>query len=359
MSLATLVKRSHDDAESWRYTDLDALLARQHSMPIPAPMPLAEDATSEQTLVFINGVWKPEHSRLGSLPKDAMQGDAASGYRLFLAAHSCMVAMPIIVVFVVDGTVATVETRVTIDVGANTSASVVEHHKGNGKATQVVDMAIHLGAQSKLIHNKFWHPQPVAAHLAHTTVQVAAGAYYRNFAFIRDTALVRNEIDVTLAGTMAQTCLNGIMMLRERQHADTCLRVAHAAPEGISRQLYKTILDDQSRGVFQGKIAVAAGAQKTDGRQLSRALLLSDQAEMDSKPELEILADDVACSHGATIGDLDADALFYLRARGLDESSARGLLLRGFVGEVVEELQSVEGRDYVYAMIEEWMHAHA
>ena len=161
--------------------------------------------------------------------------------------------------------------------------------------------------------------------LAQTQRDIAEGAYYDNFALIKGRKLVRNEIDVTLAGPLAQCALNGAMLLRGHEHADTTTRITHAAPHGSSRQVYKTVLGGQSRGVFQGKIIVAEGAQKTDGYQLSRALLLSDQAEMNAKPELEIHADDVKCSHGSTVGDLDADALFYLRARGLNETEARAL----------------------------------
>jgi len=113
-----------------------------------------------------------------------------------------------------------------------------------------------------------------------------------------------------------------------------------------------------ARGVFQGKIIVAEGAQKTDGRQLSRALLLSDQAEMDAKPELEIYADDVACSHGCTVGDLDADTLFYLRSRGLDETEARALLLRAFIDEVIDEMHVAEWRDYARSEAGKWLDGH-
>ncbi len=145
------------------------------------------------------------------------------------------------------------------------------------------------------------------------------------------------------------------MLLQGKEHADTLTRITHAAPHGISRELYKSIVKDQARGVFQGKIIVAEGAQKTDGRQLSRALLLSDQAEMDAKPELEIYADDVQCSHGCTVGDLDADAMFYLQARGIDEDEARALLLRAFIDEVIDEMHVGEWRDYARAEAGGWL----
>ena len=127
------------------------------------------------------------------------------------------------------------------------------------------------------------------------------------------------------------------------------------SPNCASRQIYKTVLDGKSHGVFQGKIIVAQDAQKTDGYQLSRALLLSDQAEMDAKPELEIYADDVKCSHGSTIGDLDENAMFYLRARGLNETEARALLIQAFVAEMLDEIKTEEWRDIFRREIDGWL----
>jgi Fe-S cluster assembly protein SufD len=164
----------------------------------------------------------------------------------------------------------------------------------------------------------------------------------------------RNEIDVTLTGENAQAALNGAMMLRGSEHADTTTRINHAAPHGSSRQVYKTVLADKARGVFQGKIYVAEGAQKTDGYQLSRALLLSDQAEMDAKPELEIYADDVKCSHGSTVGDIDDDAMFYLRSRGLPETEARALLIDAFVADVFEDIPVPAWREQFIAEAKGW-----
>jgi len=144
------------------------------------------------------------------------------------------------------------------------------------------------------------------------------------------------------------------MLLCGDDHIDTTTKVVHRAPQGTSRQVYKTVLDDKAHGVFQGKIAVEKGAQKTDGYQLSRALLLSDQAEMDAKPELEIFADDVKCSHGSAIGDLDENALFYLRSRGLNEDQARALLIEGFVSESLEDIKIDAWRDLFQTELKEW-----
>ena len=166
---------------------------------------------------------------------------------------------------------------------------------------------------------------------------------------------MRDEIEAELKGKLAQCALNGIMLAKGHDHLDTLTRITHAAPHGTSRQMYKSVLAGKAQAAFQGKILVEKDAQKTDGHQLSRALLLSDQAEMDAKPELEIYADDVKCSHGTTVGDLDKDALFYLRARGLNEDEARRLLIEGFIGEMLDGIRVEELRDLCRDETKEWL----
>jgi Fe-S cluster assembly protein SufD len=143
--------------------------------------------------------------------------------------------------------------------------------------------------------------------------------------------------------------------MRGRQHCDTTLVVDHLVPACASRELFKAVLDDEARGVFQGKIVVSSGAQKTDGKQMSQALLLSEAAEFDSKPELEIFADDVVCGHGATSGQIDEDLLFYLKARGIPKSAARALLIQAFVGEAFELIEHEGLRDAFAAASAEWL----
>jgi len=373
-ALASIIDRSRRDREEWRYTDVEKVLAanavrgdgvptaltvsRDPSItPSPlvagAPLPsLMADAAPCQRMVFVGGVWSQEQSTFGDLPTTILQQDATGGYRLTLAAQSCLVTAPIELVFVGAGEKSV---RLAVEVGANASLTIIEHHINDSDMAQVIEMDIRLDPQAKLVHDKIAHGMRGAGHFARTTVRVESGAYYRNFALIKDTRLMRNEMDVTLAGALAQCGLYGAMLLQNHEHADVWTRVTHAAPHGISRQLYKAVVKDQARGVFQGKIKVAAGAQKTDGQQLCRALLLSDQAEMDAKPQLEIDADDVACSHGCAIGDLDSDAMFYLRTRGLSESEARNLLLRAFVDEVIDTIQADDARGYVRDLAGGWM----
>ena len=213
---------------------------------------------------------------------------------------------------------------------------------------------IRLGPQAKLVHGKIVDTGDAMSSLAHTRVTIEEGAYYDNFALIKSGKLVRNEIEAKLAGKLAQCALNTVMLLRGSIHADTTTQIRHEAPFCSSRQICKSVIAEKAHGVFQGGITVAEGAQKTDAQQLSRALLLSDQAEMDAKPELKIYADDVKCSHGASIGALDENAMFYLRSRGLNEQEARALLIRGFAGEILDEIHVPEWRDYARREVEVW-----
>ena len=151
--------------------------------------------------------------------------------------------------------------------------------------------------------------------------------------------------------------MNGVNLLNGRQHGDTTLVLDHAAPHCSSNEVFRAVLDDQAHSVFQGKIIVRPDAQKTDGKMMTRALLLSDGAEADNKPELEIFADDVTCGHGATIGALDESLLFYLRARGLSEKEAQALLIQAFVGEAIETVADDGLRDVVIEAAERWLAA--
>ena len=353
-ALAKIIERSRQERETWRYTDIEKILAKP---PVDDARPMPEVAALSTTrLVFINGAWSAGQSTLGDMPREILKGDAATGYTLSLAGQTCMVTHPIELVFrATDAAKENVASRLTVDVGANGRLTLIERHEGSGVQATLPETHIRLAAQSKLVHGKII--RQTAAHLAMTKVTLAEGAYYDNFTLIEGNPLTRNEIDVQMQGEQAQCALNGVMLLDGTAHADTRTCITHAAPHGVSQQYYKTIADGKSHGVFQGKVVVAKGAQKTDSKQMSRALLLSDQAEVDAKPELEIYADDVKCSHGSTVGDLDAEALFYMRARGVPEAEARALLMRAFAEELVDQIQMPEWRDACRLEIERWLDA--
>ncbi len=167
--------------------------------------------------------------------------------------------------------------------------------------------------------------------------------------------LSRNEIRTDLAGRDAECRLNGVYLGRRDQRLDHLTRVDHRAAGGTTRETYKGVLDDTARGAFQGKIRVCPGAVNSDARQSNHNLLLSDGAEAAAKPELEILADDVKCSHGATVGELDRDALYYLRARGIARAAAEQLLVEAFVGALIEESMAKETAPYFQAAFATWL----
>ncbi len=168
-------------------------------------------------------------------------------------------------------------------------------------------------------------------------------------------ALVRNNVHPVLAGEGGECLINGLFMATGRQHMDNFMRVEHASPHCDSRQFYHGILDGQSHGVFSGRIIVHKDAQKTDAKQTNKNLLLSEEAQIDSKPQLEIYADDVKCTHGATIGQIDPDAIFYLRSRGIAEDAARALLLFGFAGESLNRMKAEPIRTYLETLVAQWL----
>lgn len=250
-----------------------------------------------------------------------------------------------------------VQPRLLIQAGAESVATILESHVAIG-ATEtlslpVAEIAVERGA--KLTHIKVRNDADKAIHIASRAVQVGEQAQYHAFALSLGGAVARDDLSVLLAGSYADAKLCGAYAAHGYQHMDTTITMDHAVPHCTSAQVYKGVLADHGRGVFQGKVTVRKDAQKTDGQQLHKALLLSDTAEVDVKPELKIYADDVSCSHGAACGELDDEALFYLRARGLDEATARDLLIEGFLDDVIEHVQDEAVRDVLISLVRRWL----
>ena len=194
-------------------------------------------------------------------------------------------------------------------------------------------------------------------HVSSLMAAVGAHARFNTFGFTIGGAVVRNQLFIRFDGEGTVGAIRGARLLKDRQHADDTLLVEHAAAGCQSREVFKSVLDDESRGVFQGKIVVKPRAQKTDAKMMTQALLLSEEAEADNKPELEIFADDVQCGHGATAGDLDEDLLFYLKARGIPAKEAEALLIQAFVGEAVEGIEHAGLRDALMETVGAWVKA--
>jgi Fe-S cluster assembly protein SufD len=217
---------------------------------------------------------------------------------------------------------------------------VVQDHVSLGAAPAFTNAVteLHVGPGAQLEYVLLQREGDAAFHVSSCAALLERDARLATHAVTLGGRLVRNDLCVTLAGEGAEAVLNGLFLGSGERLVDNHSLVDHAVPRGTSRQLYKGVLADRSRGVFRGRVLVRPGAQHTDARQSNPNLLLSEGAEIDSKPQLEIFADDVKCSHGSAIGQSDENALFYLRARGLDEGAARALLVRGFAAEVLGAL---------------------
>ncbi len=194
-------------------------------------------------------------------------------------------------------------------------------------------------------------------HLATWNTKLGKDATYRGFQLTASPALARNDINIMFAGEGSKLDLSGAFLARGTEHIDTTLVVDHAVPHCESRELFKGVLADRAHGIFQGKIIVRPDAQKTDGKQMSQALMLSPDAQFSSKPELEIYADDVVCGHGATCTEIDADLLFYCRSRGIPVDEARAMLTESFVGEAIEKIEDEDIREAIETLAIGWLRA--
>ncbi|MFY9657966.1 MAG: Fe-S cluster assembly protein SufD [Methylocystis sp.] len=249
-------------------------------------------------------------------------------------------------------------TRSLIVVGAGARVSIVEHaaagEEKGGFENDVLILA--LGEGAKVEHCLISEARASgAASVMSLVASLEEEASLASFALIEGGGLLRRQIFARLTGARARVRFNGASLLRGASFADTTLVVEHLAPQGESREAFRSIIDDTATGVFQGKISVAREAQKTDGSMQSKALLLSDTATMNNKPELEIFADDVACGHGATCGRLDAEQLFYLTARGIPEAQAEALLIEGFANEAFAQLEPEPLREALAARVSDWL----
>lgn len=215
--------------------------------------------------------------------------------------------------------------------------SYVSLNPNHNFTNAVTEMVLEDGAA--LDHYKIQREDEQAFHISGIQVLVRRDSRFSSFSVATGAQLSRNTLNVELSSEGAECVLNGLYFVRGRQHVDNHTTINHAKPAGKSRQLYKGILDGHARGVFSGKIFVRKDAQKTDANQTNKNLLLSDHASVDTRPQLEIFADDVKCTHGAAVGQLDPEAIFYLKSRGMEEGQARNLLTYGFANEVIERIE--------------------
>lgn len=237
----------------------------------------------------------------------------------------------------------------------NARATVIEHYVGvsDGVYFNNVVSEVVLAEQAELFHYKLQQESQQAFHIATLAAKQAAGSQWHTQNITLGGQLSRNDVHSRLEGEQSHTTMDGLYLLNDEQHADTHTRIDHLVPNTTSNELYKGVLDDSCHGVFNGKVMVHKDAQKTDSNQYNHNLLLSRGCAIDTKPEMEIYADDVKCGHGSTVGQLDMDQLFFLRARGLDEVTARSLLTHAFAVDVLDRIPSESIRQALSAVIEQ------
>ncbi|QEN90895.1 Fe-S cluster assembly protein SufD [Labrys sp. KNU-23] len=387
----------HRRVEEWKYTDLRTLMRDANPVATsPQGMPnaagKAEDflaGLDHIRLVVVDGAYSPALSNIAALPAGlrvtSLAEALASTDEQLVADLSAgapdNAVLDLNTAFMSDGVVVSVEagveiglpvaietrhtgtvpqatfTRSLVALGAGARLTLIDSYEGpEGVAHQTnAALAVKLGDGAQLQRISFQVQSLEAQHISTVLASLGKDALLQSFALEAGAAVARNQLFVTYEGDDAKILLSGATLLAGNRHADTTLVVDHTALGGESRELFHAVIDDEARSVFQGKIVVRHGAQKTDGRMMSRSLLLSETAEADAKPELEIFADDVVCAHGATCGALDEDLLFYCKARGIPQKEAEAILVQAFVGEAIETVENEELRERLNALTEAWL----
>jgi Fe-S cluster assembly protein SufD len=391
----------HRRIEEWKYTDLRVLMREV------LPLAAAPDAAAlkragaalklhaierVRRLVLVDGAFAPKLSDTANLEKglgirtlrEALEGgDTALHAQLFapensdpmVAVNSAMMTdglvidvadgavltQPLHIVHIASGAVpAAMFTRSLLNLGKAANATLVESYiaADGAKAYQAHDsLILAIGDGARLDHVRLVEDDREAFNICSSVVTLGAHAHFNAFGMTSGSHVSRYQAVIAFAGEGSRVETNGVNLLNGRQHADTTLFLDHAVPNCASREIFRSVVDDRGHSVFQGRIVVRPHAQKTDAKMMTRALLLSDEAEADNKPELEIFADDVTCGHGATTGALDESLLFYLRARGLSEKEAQALLIQAFVGEAIESIANDALRELVISAAQRWLAA--
>jgi Fe-S cluster assembly protein SufD len=396
--------------EAWRFTDVRRLQQKTYlpAHPPAARVPLslqrgegwgegaasppriADYALAADThrIVLVNGRLAPELSAIGALPKGAfLAGTAAAlhdraalsdelldptdteGAQAFASLNAALFAdgfvlvledgvrleRPVEILYWGDAARASFHPRSRIRLGKNSEATVIESFAGMGASWTNAVTAITLADGAALTHIKVQDEDRAAIHFGQARAALGKAAKYESFVLTLGAGLSRHDSFVRYDGEGAEAHLNGAYLLRGEQDATNTTFVDHAVPRCTTHEVFKGVLDDRAHGVFIGKIAVRPDAQKTDAHQLNKNLLLSPRAAVDTKPELEILADDVKCSHGATVGDLDEEALFYLEARGIPAPEARRMLIEAFAADAIDQVENAALRAHLSAHLQRWI----
>lgn len=367
----------HRKMEDWRWTDLRQLIdkpypPRQTVVAAPKDVerllklsPFAKVAGAR--MVFVNGYYSAQHSQLKSVPTGSrvkIDEPVLTMNAIFNTdgAHlkiSGTADTPIELIFISTNAEArTVATRNVIEIEKEAAATLIETHLGEGSYLSNSVTEIRVGEGARFDRIKVELEAADAIHLSHVHATLGKNAVFNDFTLTSGAKTNRQNGTVEFKGQGTEAKVSGAFMLGGKQHADTRLLIDHQVPHCTSRELFKCVMDDNARGIFQGKVIVQRDAQKTDGKQSSHALLLSEAAEFDAKPELEIFADDVVCGHGATSGDLNHDHLFYLMSRGVPEAEAKSLLIAAFVGEAFDLIAHEGIKEALVKFSRKWLSQH-
>jgi Fe-S cluster assembly protein SufD len=391
----------HRRVEEWKYTDLRALM--RDAKPLAEAPDAAAKARAKaagealvaieaRRIIFVDGSFVPELSELAdletgltvtSLAQALAAGDDSVTANLGKTVPSDDVALALNTAFMGDGAVirvakgvalarplalvffnsgarpVSVFTRSLVIIEQGARAMLVESHEGAAGSEDQINTALELKVadDAHVDHVKITAAGAGSLHVSTLMAAVGARARFNEFLFTTGAAVVRNQLFLRFVGEGTVAGIRGASLLNGRQHVDTTVVADHVAGGCTSRELFKSVLDGDSRGVFQGRITVRPQAQRTDAKMATHALLLSETAEADNKPELEIFADDVQCGHGATTGALDDDLLFYLKSRGIPAKEAEALLIQAFVGEAVEGIEHAGLRDALMDRVVAWLDA--
>ncbi len=376
--------------EEWRFTNLSGLLA--HEFVAASGQQPSIDINSfnlpeaKQRLVFVNGLYRSEFSQVLAttslfvgdlagaidhhLPIETHLGKQPGGEEVFTAlntsglkdvavvwaAANSINTDPIHILFIVTGEqLLAIQPRVLVVADRHSQLTIVEEYRhdslANGcKFTNAVT-EVFVAANAQVTHVHIQDEEKQTFHIGKTAVSQAEDSQYHGYSISLGSQLSRHNWEVFQGGKQTTTTLNGLALIGDTQVADTHSKIALNHPHGQTDQIHKCVVNGKAHGIFNGKVLVPQAAQQTNANQLSRTLLLSPQARIDTKPQLEITADDVKCSHGATISQLSDDEMFYLQSRGLDPATSRTLLINAFAIEVIESVPVASVRDRLRAAV--------
>jgi Fe-S cluster assembly protein SufD len=389
----------HRRVEEWKYTDLRALMREAKPLagvPDAAAKARARDAGAalgpidRRRIVIVDGTFVPELSDLAGLEKgltirslaealgkpdgETVQHvgrvfpteDAALALNIAFmndgavihVADGARIERPIHLAFVTTGATSSY-TRSLMVVGKAAAVTLIETHEGADGVDYQVNNALELvvGDEASVDHVRMVLDGDKALHISTLMATFGKNVAFHDFSFASGSAVTRNQLFVRFDGEGTNADIRGATLAKGRQHIDNTLVADHAKGHCTGREFFRSVLDDEGHMVFQGKIIVRQHSQKTDSKMMSNALLLSEGAEADNKPELEIFADDVVCGHGATAGALDDDLLFYLKARGIPQKEAEALMIQAFIGEAAEGIRNEAVREVIVDRTREWLSA--